>query len=729
MLRPRLPVRITAALLAFMLICTAPLAAIASSGDNARALALANADATKAKALSRLDTEVTSISQRDQKAFADRMNAAIDNELKTLRRSYNKASAYLEGQIGYGTPWKSMAISLWHGQDDAQRFLQGKIDAAITHADLPAHREKMGAALEAQLLDAATTQYQNYRATFNQILHDTIAETGGLGRLSKDLVKDLIARIDATSHELAVKEGIVDAHAAMPLPIGAMAVLSAILAARIAQSLEIMGGRTAATRVVGTRIASLLLGPLVWIALGAVTIAEIWNARANAFEESNKALLQSYYDISQKLTEPAFVRNITKATVAGLEQQLETDRRAARIEMDRYFRGMLVQARSPGFEEFVDSRKTRDAIKGFQQVSAAFGDELVDVPMHVKYELANDIGASKAGPMIQKYGRAFVDLYTQDRKALTEVMRNPRHAEIMMDVTQSEKPGIALTFYKQSFDRLGSLEAQQTDALILVRQLHPAKRPDEINKDALTILGENAGRLAAFKTQNPETVATLVDWVLQGQFSGTLMQRLTRHGSASLLLSLPIYLGPDTMPALLATANEDTLVQFVKDFGRPGTPLASSQAIVLLREDGPGHLKAYAAPSGGGAHAVIARHTLLQEYGGKLPPDADSTVHWMLANTSVDATSIHKSTIDNLRALGIPGGVIPRILAIPTAVMVASTGLVGPILAFMVFLGGIGLAVIRFVFRLPLPFPRRRPLPAEPDRPMIDVTGLPRRKL
>jgi hypothetical protein len=728
MLWPRLPVRATAALLALILTFASPLAAIASSDDNARALALSKADATKAKALSRLDTEVASISQKDQKLFADRMNAAIEHELKTLRRSYNKASAYLEGQIGYGTPWKSIGISFWHGEEAAQRFLQGKIDAAVAHADLPAQREKLGEALEAALLENATAQYQAYRAAFNDILYKTVAETGGLGRLTKDLVKGLIARIDATSHELAVKEGIVDTHVAMPLPIGAMAVLSAILAARIAQSLEIMGGRTAATRVAGTRLASLLLGPLSWIAFGVVTIAEIWNARTNAFEASNKALWQSYDDISRELTQPAFVRDMTKATVAGLEQQLETDRRAARIEIDRYFRGMLVQARSPGFEQFIEGRSEEDALKGFQQVAAAFGDELVDVPMHVKYELANDIGVLKAGSMIQKYGQTFVDLYTQDRKALTDVMRNPRHAEIMLDVTQSEKPGVALSFFKQSFDRLGSLDAQQTDALILVRQLHPGKRPEETNKDALTVLGENAGRLAAFKTQNPEAMATLVDWVLQGQLGGTLLQRLTRHGSASTLLSLPLYLGPDAMLALLVAANEDTLVQFVKDFTRPGTPIASSEAVSLLREDGPGHLKAYAAPSGGGPHAVIARHTLLQEYGGKLPPDADSTVHWILANTSVDATSIHKSTIDNLRALGIPGGAIPRILAIPTAVMVASTGLVGPILVLLVFLGGVGLAVSRFVFRLPWPLSRRRPLLAEPVRPMIDVSGLPRRK-
>jgi hypothetical protein len=404
MLRLRLPVRTIAALLALLLTCTSPLAAIASSTDNARALALANADATKAKALTRLDTEVTSISQKDQKLFAERMNAAIDNELKTLRRSYDKASDYLEGQIGYGTPWKSMAISIVHGQEEAQRFLQGKIDAAIAHANLPAEREKVSEAIEAALLENATAQYQTYRATFNTILYETIGETGGLGRLTKDLVKDLIARIDATSRELAVKDGVVDAYAVTSLPTGAMAVLSVILAARIAQSLEIMGGRTAVTRVIGTRILSLLLGPVGWIVLGAATIRDIWYAKANALEESNKVLWQSYHDMSRSLTEPRFMHNITKATVADLEQRLETDRRAARIEMDRYFRGMLVQARSPGYEQFVEGRNQKDALKGFQQVAAAFGEDLVDVPFAIKYELTSDIPPEKSGPMIQKYG-------------------------------------------------------------------------------------------------------------------------------------------------------------------------------------------------------------------------------------------------------------------------------------------------------------------------------------
>ena len=41
-----------------------------------------------------------------------------------------------------------------------------------------------------------------------------------------------------------------------------------------------------------------------------------------------------------------------------------------------------------------------------------------------KYKLSNDIGAAKAGPMIQKYGQKFVDLSTQDREALTAALKS-----------------------------------------------------------------------------------------------------------------------------------------------------------------------------------------------------------------------------------------------------------------------------------------------------------------
>lgn len=364
-------------------------------------------------------------------------------------------------------------------------------------------------------------------------------------------------------------------------------------------------------------------------------------------------------------------------------------------------------------------------MKGFQQVSTAFGEDLVDVPFATKYELTNDIGAEKASAMLQKHGQGFVDLYTRQRKALTDVMRNIRHAEIMLDVFHDGNPETSLMFYKRSFDRMGSLDAFQTDALILVHQLHPLKKPDEINKDALTILGPSVSRLAAIKLQVPDTAATVVDWVLQGQMSGTLMQRLAAHGDAATLLSLPVYLGPDTVTQALAVANEKSLVQFIADFTAPGAKLINSQALLYLREDAAGHLKSYVTTPGGGRNAVLARHTLLQEYGGTLSPDTDQRLHWILARTSIDPRSIHKSTIENLRALGIPGSAIPVFIAIPMAGLVASTGLVGPLFLLLIFLAGTGLLVKRFIFRIPISLPRRRRhLPASPIERAIPVRPL-----
>ena len=41
--------------------------------------------------------------------------------------------------------------------------------------------------------------------------------------------------------------------------------------------------------------------------------------------------------------------NLTAATIAGLEQQLQTDREVTRVELDRFFDGILIQAQSPGY--------------------------------------------------------------------------------------------------------------------------------------------------------------------------------------------------------------------------------------------------------------------------------------------------------------------------------------------------------------------------------------------
>jgi hypothetical protein len=688
----------------------------AANPPSARALALAHADAIKSEALARLDSEATHISRADQAHLTDKITHAIDTELNTLRASYDGASIYLESQIGYGTPWWSAIQRVWNGPEEAQRVFQEKIDTAIAHASLPARRDNAAAAIDAALLDAATAEYQSYRATFNKILYDTISESGGLGILTKDLVRELIARIDQTSHQFAVKEDHVDAQVAMPTPSASLAALSGIVFARITRSVMLTAGQRYAARTVGQYLVSALAGPVGWSFLAAATAYDIWYARDKAFEECSKVLWQSYNGFAKAYRDS--IPAATKAVVAGLEQQLEADRRAARVEMDRYFRGILVQAGSPGYETFVQDRDQQVALKGLQQVAAAFGDDFVDIPIDVKYELVSDIGTQKAGAMLQAHGKAFVDVYSHERRAVTDVMRNPRYDEIMRDVFSDDRPTVA--FYKHSLDRLGSIDAQQTKALILIHQLHPTKNADEINKDALTIIGASASRLAAIKTQNPQAAAATVDWVLHGQMSGTLLNRLAAHGHAATLLSLPLYLGPDTVTQMLGVADETTILKFLADFTAPGE--SHARAMAYLREDAAGHLKSYAKT---GPKAVLARHTLLQEYGGTLPTEAEHTLHWLLAHTSVEHDQIHKSTIESLHAMGIPGGIIPIFVAIPTARMVAATGLLGPVVIVLVLLSAGGMAITRIAFRVALPFPLRRRRIKE--RPMINVTQLSRR--
>jgi hypothetical protein len=691
----------------------------AANPPSSRALALAKADATKSEALARLNNEATYISQADQARLTDKITRAIDTEMNTLRASYDRASADLESQIGYLTPWWSVFRRLWNGPEEAQRVFQEKIDAAIAHAGLPAQRDKAAGVIDAALLDAATAEYQAYRARFNKILYDTINESGGLGILTKDLVKELIARIDQTSHQFAAKEGLVDAQVAMPTPTASLTALSGIVMARIARSVMLTAGQRYAARTVGQYLLSILTGPIGWGILALSTAYDIWNARANALEECNKVLWQSYDAFAKAYRDS--IPTATKAVVAGLEQQLEADRRAAQIQMDRFFRGILVQAGSPGYDEFARTHGEQVASKGLERIAAAFGDDFVNIPIDVKYELVSDIGAQKAGDMLQAHGQAFVDLYTRERRALTDVMRNPQYAKIILDVFGNERPTVA--FYKQSLDRFGSLDAQQTDALILAHQLHPTKKAEEINKDALTIIGASASRLAAIKTQNPQAAAITVDWVLNGQMSGTLLNRLAAHGHAATLLSLPLYLGPDSVTKMLSVADETTILKFLADFTAPGE--SQARAMAYLREDAAGHLKSYSAPTGGGPKTVLARHTLLQEYGGTLPAEADRTLHWLLAHTSVAHDQIHKTTIENLHAMGIPGGVIPIFVAIPTARMVAATGLLGPVAIVLALLSAAGLAIARVAFRVALPFPLRRRRIAE--RPMLNVTQLSRR--
>ena len=264
------------------------------------------------------------------------------------------------------------------------------------------------------------------------------------------------------------------------------------------------------------------------------------------------------------------------------------------------------------------------------------------------------------------------------------------------------------------------------DALILIRQLHPTKRADDLTKVALTVLGEVVDRLQAVKQQTPAEAATIIEWVVHGQISGTTLQRLASHSQAAVLFALPIHLGPDLFTQALQAADETTLLQFVRDFTSPGVPLPQSQAVMLLREDGPGHLRMYR--STGGPRAVQARHQLFHEYSGRLTPETENTLRWLVTYTNLNPQSLNRSSIDNLQTLGIAHW--PHLLALPTASMVVSTGMTGPlaIIVIMVLLplGLIWFRVVRFTLpkrgrHLPARTPDNEAHPALPVRSVQEI--------
>ena len=313
-----------------------------------------------------------------------------------------------------------------------------------------------------------------------------------------------------------------------------------------------------------------------------------------------------------------------------------------------------------------------------------------------------------------------MDLYQRLPDALKTVMQNERYARIASDVFRHPDSGDVLLFYKEALDRFGNLDANASDALILLRQLHPTKRAEDFHKDTLVILGAVHDRMAAIAQQDPQLAATVVEWVMQGQMSASLMKKLAAQSDAALLFSLPVQLGVEPFMQIMKVSNEDTLLRFVRDFTAGGGRLDQSQAVMLLREDGPGHLSLY-TQTGRNPRAVLARHTLLQEYGGRFTPEVEDTLRWLVRYTSVEP---HRGTIESLQTIGIPGR-WPDAMARPMASMVSSMGLIPSFMVLAIGAGAVLLIPVGvFRFRLlRLPFRRRRKaLAYRHGRDMIEVT-------
>jgi hypothetical protein len=713
---------VIATALALTLILSVPFTALSQTApEDLRARAKLEADSIKSKALSRLQTEATYIPEGRKSRFRDTMKFAMELQLQALRKRYVTAEAYLNEHIGYGTPWYATWQGIWNNKEAAAKVFQEIIEAAVDTAQIPQAREHMQQELTATLTDKVLALYQNSRQTFNDILYQAIEEKGLLGPLTPDLFKELVQRIDTTSQQLAVQEGVVDADTASPFPTMTAATIAALLTARITQAmLERIGVRVGVERAVGGRVGAAFFGPVVWIAMGAVTLYEIVSARSKAVEKCKEAVWKSYTDTAEQLLSDTSLRDMTAAVAAGLEQQLKTDQKAAKIEIDRFLDAFLVQAESPGYLDFAQSRDKPEALRAFKQVAAVFGRDLADVPFLTKYDLTTDIPADRALPMIKAHGKAFMDLYQRHPDALKTVMQNERYARMAADVFRHPDSGDVLLFYKEALDRFGNLDANASDALILLRQLHPTKRAEDYHKDTLVTMGAVYDRMAAIAQQDPQLAATVVEWVMQGQMSTSLMKKLTAQSDAALLFSLPVQLGVEPFMQIMKVSNEDTLLRFVRDFTAGGGRLDQSQAVMLLREDGPGHLLLY-TQTGRNPRAVLARHTLLQEYGGRFRPEVEDTLRWLVLYTSVEP---QRGTIESLHTIGIPGR-WPDAMARPMASMVSSLGLIPSFLMLAIGAGVVLLIPVGlFRFRLlRLPFGRRRKVLAHrSDRDMIDVT-------
>ena len=407
------------------------------------------------------------------------MKSAMEIQLQALRKRYVTAEAYLNEHIGYGTPWYATWKGIWNNKEAAAKVFQDIIQAAVDNAQIPAAREQIQQELTATLTDNVLVLYKDTRRTFNDILYQAIEEKGLLGPLTPDLVKELVKRIDDTSHQLSVQEGVIDDKTASAFPNMTAAALAALLTARITQAmLERVGVRVGVERAVGGRLGAAFFGPVAWIAMGLVTIYDIVSARSQAVQKCKDAVWKSYTDTSEKLLSDTSLRDMTAAVTAGLEQQLKTDQKAAKIEIDRFLDGFLVQAGSPGYLDFAQSRDKPEALRAFKQVAAVFGRDLAEVPFITKYDLTSDIPADRAQPMVKAYGKAFMDLYQRLPDALKTVMQNERYARIASDVFRHPESGDVLLFYKEALDRFGNLDTNASDALILDQAAasHEARR-------------------------------------------------------------------------------------------------------------------------------------------------------------------------------------------------------------------------------------------------------------
>ncbi|MBR0663834.1 hypothetical protein GXW71_05625 [Roseomonas hellenica] len=657
--------------------------------------AMAEADARRSRALMRIDTAIRTLSGAEREALELRFAAQIDAALLPMRSAVDAAKREIDASVGFLDAFSA-----------EQRDL--KFREALARAGLAAAAETLARSLQGRIGQEIGALYEQNLARLNQILREEFADPLG-PRAGALVLADLAERLArAPRSEVAglpaADPGMGGEVSAVPLFAGGAALaLRRVMVGRIGgQMLQRLGGGLAGPAL-GRAAAIFALSPGKATGVGIALDAGIAALSIGAFVlEGGRATrtalqdeLESWFihQVVAPLRDPATLRVIADAAIAGVEAQLRRDRDAAAMLVARRYAGVFEQMRSPGFADFAARSGDAALRQTLFAVPAVFGADFVDVDYDVKVELALRIlPTDSARQLVQRHGRRFLDLFRAHPEDAADVANRTDAPRAFAHILAAGSPQDELLLLRRALDRLGAMDGAQTAALVLARRLAPAAPVELVHADALVRLAAIAGPLEAAAATRPAETSRLVVQVLDGSLSQAVLTRVLGRAETPALLELLDAAGPQRFEALLGVASREEILRYLQS-------VPDAQRILLA--DGPGSLRFHQLPAGGGVRAVLARERVRQQVGGSLDASAEEALRWLLARTDLAAAEIDFGLLRNLQALHIPGPLWIDGLAVPVAGVIARTGLRFPLLLLILLAAA---PAIAWWLRL---FPRR----------------------
>jgi F0F1-type ATP synthase membrane subunit b/b' len=665
--RKRMLPPILAGALAAALMLSAP-AAQAQPTNPATLAAMADAEGRRSRALARIDAAIATLGADARQALEQRLARQMEEALRPVRAAVDAARAEIDRTVGFSDAFSA---------EERER----KLRDALARAGIDAALDTLPRDIRERVAREIGVVHDRGSAQLNQVLREEFADPLG-PRAGAVLLADLSDRLTRAARDRLGELPRPDAAAAPHLPTGPLAAGGAALIARrvvMGPAAGLIGralGRSAAVfalspgKATGAGIA--IDAGIAALSLGAFVL-ESGDATRMAMRDALDAWFAA--EVAAPLRDPAMTQLVARAGIAGVEEQLRRDRDAAAEVVARAYAGVFEQMRSPGFAGFAARAEEAALRQALFAVPSVFGAEFVELDYATKLELAlRIVPTDLARLLVRRHGRAFVALFRAHPHETAAVASMTDAPRAFAHIVASADPEAELLLLSQAIDRLGALDGPQTAALILARRLAPAAPVGRLGADGLVRLAAVAGPLEAAAASRPAEAARLTEQVLDGSLPPPLLLRLLGRTGTPALLDLLDAIGSRRLEALLGIAPVDDIQRYLASV--PEAPR-------LLLADGPGSLRFFDLPTGGGLRAVLARERVRQGAGGSLEAPAEASLHWLLARTDLPAESMDLGLVRNLSAFGIPGPLWPDGLAVPLAGIVARTGLIAPLLGLL----------------------------------------------